>query len=291
MASMDLSSLTIPQLKAKCKELKLSGYSKLNKPALLQKLGWKHDTSEQSVSITKSFPVNVIPTADVSTHVPSIEGDSSSLTRRTGSTLLQENEPQARPTSLILQTRPPPTITTTNKRAADEAVAVKKKAKVALLAPSSNESAAQVLSRSMIPGSSYKGSIQHAVSSIPTLIKKNSVLGNSLLSMDSNTIKSKAALRSTRFLPLVPSQSTAAIVRRLSSSQQQTIASSLIPNYLELGPIQLLSKPLRAIGLPPSLKERDLVRVWSIALRLLDNEDRKQCVLVSRAFRHAGMLD
>ncbi|RXW24494.1 hypothetical protein EST38_g1348 [Candolleomyces aberdarensis] len=35
---MDLSKLTVPQLKALCKEKKLTGYSKLNKPALIAKL-------------------------------------------------------------------------------------------------------------------------------------------------------------------------------------------------------------------------------------------------------------
>ena len=34
----DVSKLTVPQLKALCKELKLTGYSKLGKGALLQKL-------------------------------------------------------------------------------------------------------------------------------------------------------------------------------------------------------------------------------------------------------------
>lgn len=38
MSSSGYQKLTVPQLKALCKERKLAGYSKLGKPALLQKL-------------------------------------------------------------------------------------------------------------------------------------------------------------------------------------------------------------------------------------------------------------
>lgn len=36
----DISKLTVAQLKAICKERKIAGYSKLGKPALIQKLAW-----------------------------------------------------------------------------------------------------------------------------------------------------------------------------------------------------------------------------------------------------------
>jgi hypothetical protein len=66
LASMDLNKLTVPQLKALCKEKKLTGYSKLNKPALIAKLqgvtvrvegeGTNAATNSAPTASTASFP-------------------------------------------------------------------------------------------------------------------------------------------------------------------------------------------------------------------------------------------
>lgn len=59
---MDVSSLTVPKLKARCKELRLTGYSKLGRTALLQKLG-AATVTPTSLDVSASPTESLVSTA------------------------------------------------------------------------------------------------------------------------------------------------------------------------------------------------------------------------------------
>lgn len=76
----DISKLTIPKLKALCKEKKLTGYSKLNKPGLIAKLlehqGSGTDTGGSNVTGAAARPSKSVVVAEPTTKEPSVPGSS-----------------------------------------------------------------------------------------------------------------------------------------------------------------------------------------------------------------------
>ena len=69
LGGQDLTKLTVPQLKALCKEQKLTGYSKLGKPALVEKLIGSNTNSKSSkISPLKDSSKLVSKTTDLQKH-------------------------------------------------------------------------------------------------------------------------------------------------------------------------------------------------------------------------------
>src|ERR1700683_3062817 len=57
---MDLTKLTVPQLKAVCKERRITGYSKLGKAALLQRLTAHKNSGANTPSLSSTI-ANAVP--------------------------------------------------------------------------------------------------------------------------------------------------------------------------------------------------------------------------------------
>ena len=112
-------------------------------------------------------------------------------------------------------------------------------------------------------------------------------------------LKNPASTAEKRFKPLIsknkvnPEQATSAPIKKnaeKATQSQRTVLSkvSLDANrYLEF-PSPAPVPSLTTISLPPPLMQRKKVQRWAIILSQVEEEDCKQCALVSRTFRYAS---
>ncbi|KAI5121390.1 hypothetical protein M0805_003162 [Coniferiporia weirii] len=105
---------------------------------------------------------------------------------------------------------------------------------------------------------------------------------------DPSTLSSSANGLSSanRFRPLLPGPRENRSKPACTNTGSCTTTAHLA--YLDFQPFPPVS--LQPITLPPSLSQRKRIRIWSVVLCGLSNRERRQCVLVSRAFRYAVYL-
>jgi hypothetical protein len=113
----------------------------------------------------------------------------------------------------------------------------------------------------------------------------------------------KATLRGKRFKPLVlkkgPTSPQSESSREkshnptstsLTSDAQVASSSNVHLHHFDFPLLPFDSLALAPITLPPKLSRRKHVHRWSVILSGLSDEERRQCILVSRLFRYSGEL-
>ncbi|KAJ7784704.1 hypothetical protein B0H16DRAFT_1402773 [Mycena metata] len=281
----ELKKLTVPQLKALCKEKRVTGYSKLGKDAIIQKLlGIRHPAptdaapSDMPASTTtatnkkKTVPADKPDPSD-STPTPTpkpvkpVSAPRSSSTETTQTTLTIEvtNPPAKRPSTTLPPTDAPPL----------------KKQKIALPPPPAKPPTAskfllpKTVSR---PPAASKPPLPKAVATpAPTLIR-SSVVPQDVLKLPQAQPK--------RFVPLVVAKKPPlASVVAAPIIAETPVAESLY--HLDF-PVWPPPPALTATTLPPSVSQRKRVPRFSLLLSSVADEDLSNCVLASRMFRYAG---
>ncbi|KAJ3519242.1 hypothetical protein NM688_g9329 [Phlebia brevispora] len=128
---------------------------------------------------------------------------------------------------------------------------------------------------------------------IATIPKVPELPRDHLVKPSATSISGVSAARK-RFKPLVVNKklpiSPIATARLSQVSGAATVsAASAVPFYLDL-PSTSSEPSLSLIAFPPSITQRKRVLQWAVILSGLDDEDRRQCVFVSKLFRYAVYL-
>ncbi|TDL17847.1 hypothetical protein BD410DRAFT_793879 [Rickenella mellea] len=356
-SSVDISKLTVPQLKARCKELKLVGYSKLGKGALLQKLAEHLPTGTSSNTASSTNPelakassactsntthkpnINSIsdgpirPLIDISSNQTSEAQPEATTATDTNSPLLQiqtirplalySNRPQnqanlpkkayesltnsellhisqKRPlqtnvTAELSPKRPrlsdvPPQINLNNVQSDTPSKVPPKRFSHSLLNKGASAYAKQPPPAARLPTSTTSIQPLQPVKSVgiavnPTSLRTSSIQGSGMntpsVSVSSSGIR---RVRTKRFGPLA----LATPRPNNRASPQNALAPQKSPRYLDFSILQ--SVPFHQISLPPKLAQRKNVNSWAVILSGISNEQRRNCLLVSRMIRYAVYL-
>lgn len=313
-AQLDLTKLTVPRLKALCKEQRITGYSKLSKAALLQRL------AEVAVATKTTTPSNdqagPNATAAPST-TPSCEPSTPHRDRNTAHQPVQllttDNiESTDTPTAKVplpiglpksSQARTVASNTNTQKTSG-----TKRPAHIDIAAPQKRirtylKSATNAGHEPPVPRTSTLQQtlpVDPSVFKIPELPAQRKSLfhGNASIlgKQPSGTSKrSPAARRITggpgrfkllavsRPKPVELDQANKELSRApVFAITPRALDSSLVSNFRATPPF------FSCISFPPKASERKWTYRWAIILSSLFPEDRQTCMLVSRTFRYAG---
>lgn len=315
----DLTKLTVPQLKALCKERRITGYSKLSKAALLQRLAAPETTTSSNDQASRN--ATAVSSITLSHEVRNPAHIEPFTTHRGGNTalasvqLLAAGNTESTDTSAAkvpLPTEPPESsqartiASTTN---IQKTSGTKRPAHIDISAPqkrirTSLKSATNAGHEPPVPRTSTFQQtlpVDSSVFKIPKLPAqpKRSFHNSALIlaKQPSVTSKSSAVLHQTtggpgRFKPLVvvsrpkpvePDQANRESSRApVVSVVPRTVDSFLVFNRHATPPV------LSYISFPPKASERKWVYRWAIILSALSPGDRQTCILVSRTFRYAG---
>ncbi|KAJ7288459.1 hypothetical protein C8J57DRAFT_1166183 [Mycena rebaudengoi] len=287
VSEAELKNLTVPQLKALCKEKKLVGYSKLAKPifALATTTHAKNRIDVvSSAASARPAPAVRIPAVPQQPSVsqPNRKNISDKfLTTSTSSTSSQlvstfrvpavPQQPDSESTSVdsnSVSTGPP---------------AKKRKTTPAKASTPSAPNARDDLAP--------RASLTPAASSEPPPLKKRKVVPSPTHSTPAPNTAYKAPPAQKRFVPLVIQKPLSAKVTPTPSSPPAAIlplhADNKMLCHLDF-PTPLPPASLSAITLPPSVSQRKRVPRYALLLSQVADEDLRNCVLVSRMFRYAG---
>ncbi|KAJ7134474.1 hypothetical protein C8R44DRAFT_610238, partial [Mycena epipterygia] len=287
----ELKKLTVPQLKVLCKEKRITGYSKLGKDAIIQKL--------LGTAVTPSGPSASAPDRD-----PSIQASSESQVSLTQAVPLPPNTTPHSSIPAESASKPRPK-KRKNPPVSQESVATSTSTSVFKVpAVPQRESALAPVSAS-IPAStaapkkkavrtpSTENTVAHVAPPPPPASKPSSTF---LLPRTTTTTAAVTNLP-RRFVPLVvnakkPRAHVPSVAPPPSSPTVPVVAEALVAEtsyYLDF-PTSPPPNSLSTITLPPSLSQRKRVPRFSLLLSCVADEDLKNCVLVSRMFRYAVYL-
>ncbi|KZP31480.1 hypothetical protein FIBSPDRAFT_776099, partial [Athelia psychrophila] len=287
----DLSKLTVPQLKALCKERGISGYSKLSKPALLQKLADRGT----GTPLARVVPVNSAGTicsqsADTSSSGTSKKNPPTAPHRKPQKT--EKRPAQKKQKSMGLPSQiinPPITISP---------ISVPETGRVTsnMIPPATPTSKSQpfVLSSTRVSLPLPISPVALINPASAALISPNTprITPPQKSQMPNGAPKSTNQANPKRFKPLhvkndahtllqTPLPPTGILARPKSPAQKSCL------EYQKLNPESVV---LTIITLPPKLAQRKHVHKWSIILSGISDAERRQCVFVSRMVRYAVYL-
>ena len=320
-----LKKLTVPQLKALCKEKHITGYSKIPKDAIIQKLldhqnlGSTCDAISSAVPpITNGKPTNIASTSPcenpldtfannpsitakkappVVSEITTIPSNSSDADRLRAS--LPSFQAEAHETLAQISVSEEPAVHFTDADSDERGIsATTSKRPLNLCEP---------LFPSKKPkNASTRVSVDpvFGVTDVPpkpssTIIAVVAPQSLALTSpMERNTFVSAANLSGKRFKPLLLKNQRlevvkAASTRSLEKGQLQpkglTSTSDSVISYLDFS--RPKSIKLYPISLPPSVSQRKRVSALSLALCAISKVDLQLCAQVSRLFRYSGKLN
>lgn len=314
--SSDLSKLTVPQLKALCKERRIIGYSKLAKAALLQKLAeaaapTKTTSSPKAnPSVTEAIEAPSTPRVDEARNPAYIQ---SSTTYREGNVAKVVHQPSTGPTETSTAKALLPTGTQLPESPQNRIVAsaretsTKRPAHIDFSAPSkrirtSPTPATNAPPKPPVSTSTFQGAVpvDSSVFKVPALPVKPPeplVNGPSMLAKEAPNTKHSVVPRQIagagRFKALVPSTPKPVGPDHANRQPSRAPEVSVTPRGVDSAvnfnfhatPLPVLSH----ISFPPKASERKWVYQWAVILSALSPADRQTCTLVSRTFRYAGM--
>ena len=287
---MELTALTVPQLRAICKEKCLTGYSKLGKSALLDKL------SALSTKNT-AHNSNAVQPPDLQN---SSNQTSTSATQQTFSETSVLPVAQKAPTKPIVRKNDE-----SNHRHAITAHihTVGASAASPMNHLSSNTEANRQISPSRLPsGEANSNSTGISVDISETRIHELEKLGTKRVRvMDAGPEKTSSrpvefgvtsSKRFKKILPdvTIPLSLTNSTTESCITADRQ-IGSSPNDSYLELDffPSRCCG-PLNIIAYPPSLAKRKSATAWSIILSQVKENDLLSCALACKALRYGGKI-
>jgi hypothetical protein len=313
-ATADLAKLTVPQLKALCKERRIVGYSKLGKAALLQKLtltGVTIQHNDAAHNLQLGLPIQAISESrapevpEPAAGLPKVPTSAKRLARLNPLSVLSpaDLDTPSQSSAVDCQSSLAPVAGKSHgtKRPCISAVvesAKKQKSSPVNAVPIHHDS------NSAKPSLPSAGALTvHAV--IPVTESPHPAVGrllhrsgiSNVVPINTPRIQNESvATRHGRFKPLILAN-TPVVANTPANSQKVTFndrAADEIPCIfsgifsLEVAPFSTPS--FVNITLPPKLSDRKRVQRWAIMLSALSDEDRQNCALVSRAFRYAGRI-
>ncbi|KAG6868614.1 hypothetical protein C0993_000417 [Termitomyces sp. T159_Od127] len=319
--SETLSKLTVPQLKAICKEKKISAYSKLQKAAIIQKI-LGHARGGQPSSKLPDVQEASRRTSSSTTGVPTVHSDTSQATPRkhastrwiahkdsvqlvndtTAASCLKRSSPNS---SLAT-----PGFLSTN---SSEQPALKRKAEVTLpkndnfkrknisavnsshmcgelsglqLPTSSVLSSLRTYDSSSLPGESIPVAHSSALV-VSTVLNTSTVLRPQIFASIQPIERTQTTKIRKRFVPLVIKKPEA-VLRHDATSRSSPLFAFNMPTCiydLDFEDPPLLQ--LLPVTMPPSLSQRRHVLRFSLAFSLVSPRDLKILTHCSRLFRYA----
>lgn len=306
-----LKKLVVAQLKQICKENRISGYSKLSKDPLIEKLiSWQHGRSASKDKNCSSSAAGPAPTivqlsvsqpcklVDAAKHpAPSVEerpslispgGLQASISAKFNSEINDTGTPnrflkRINRSDDLESSRP------------DEREPNSKKMRLAatdsLVSTRLTNATSEILTKRVYQKNSHISVSQVKASD---LVKKASAVARSAYS-ESQITQPKA------FQPLVASASNRVfqkIIHTLPKSVQPSVTPTSLPRLESYGSFSdwqkdsvAFTQPLGNISLPPSLSQRKLMPNMAVILSGISFEHLGICALVSKGFRYAGIDD
>ncbi|KAJ7069896.1 hypothetical protein C8F01DRAFT_1016100 [Mycena amicta] len=293
----ELKKLTVAQLKTKCKERRIQGYSKLAKDALIQKL--LGQTSPQVPTPETSNPLPSPPAFAVDTTTTPIESSTS------------KDAPE--PPKKKKKTSPVESSVSSSAPSASEPPKKKKKPTTSTNVPAGDADPPRPVERST-NSATVTATVQTERTSTPNPLKRPS---SSVLTTDTAPPPPKKPKVPFLLPTTVPKTTLPRVVIRppkrfiplkvISSKNPSTSTPSIQPPaptmtvaparevlfYLEF-PCSLEPPTMAPVSLPPSISQRKrvprLALILSFLVNYLERKDLDQCVLVSRMFRYAVYL-
>lgn len=343
----DYLKLTVPQLKATCKELSITGYSKLGKAALLEKLTQhggqaSQKTKETVKSAAKPAVQSSAPKAGKDKTTSSkhdsrrSDPDGSALDgAMCDGQLLQESSlPQnisrvdqlSKASSAATDEVRPTTSSTPSISSIDRSVAkIPSKRKENPFEPSSSTNTLNSKRDSKIAKLQDISHLDRRLSNTSLtlpILQKSSVESGSSNKTFFPTQRSEESTGAPTTVSNVrietakhPEASSQSLARKqvIASRHPSTQLKRFVPprtiqrnsltkahqssnhpiqpciDFISFDGPSLVCLSLKPIEMPPSLSQRKRVHAWSVILSGLSNSERRQCVLVSRMLRYAGM--
>jgi hypothetical protein len=318
----DLSKLTVPQLKALCKERRITGYSKLTKAAILQKLAEvaapPKTTSRSATAVPSATTADGVATppayiesstvrreGNVTKVVhqpvqPSTAGNTESTETSTAKAPLPTEVPKPSQNRTVISTTSTQKTSGTKRPAHIDVPAPKKRIRTSL------KPATNVDHEPPVPKTStfqQKLPVDSSAFKVPELPAqpKSSFHGSALTlaKQPSGPGKRSAVPCQTtggpgRFKALVVSGPKPLGPDQANREPSRAPAVSVIPRAVDSAlvsnfhprPLPVLSH----ISFPPKASERKWVYRWAVILSSLSPADRQTCTLVSRTFRYAGRI-
>ena len=261
---MDLSKLTVPQLKALCKERRIVGYSKLGKAALIQRL-------DDTTSSSTSGGVQSSPVAPCST--PNSRALISPSPKNAANT--EHLTPNKRPAHIGT-----PPARKRVKTASQCAYSVNHSSSLThCVPPVSLPAASNIFKVPAVPQrrlSTANPELQGGTSCRGLPTPKNVSQRFKPLTPSTPQVRSSCQTehRHEETLPTV----TASLIALGSSPGMAFPPSPCIPSF----------SSFVSISLPPSISDRKRVQRWAVIFCGLDDSERRACCLVSRVTRYAG---
>ncbi|CAK5269788.1 unnamed protein product, partial [Mycena citricolor] len=317
----ELKKLTVPQLKALCKEKHINGYSKLSKDAIIQKLT-QSDQSEvaatsslsslteissvlkqsdsQSPLLANSTELNAFESnhsLGLLTLVihPSIQDAASSREASSYSSICKFSETQKLVSSLRTQD-PQPAGKKRKQLVTAEASDKKLKTSYPSLSGKEGTTTTPVISGGSriprhVPSDTFPPQ-QPMTSSVPS--RSHNLPPVSIIPVQTTSLayatNAGPSLPTKRFLPLVVNvKKIANIVQTHLSIPTAAPVKPETTFYLNF-PVSGRPPQLIPISLPPSLSQRKRVSQYAILISFVPREDLQNCTLVSRMFRYAVYL-
>ncbi|KAH0831907.1 hypothetical protein J3R83DRAFT_12790 [Lanmaoa asiatica] len=310
----DLSKLTVPQLKALCKERRITGYSKLGKAALLQRL-----TEVASATTTKTTTTSndkasrsaaAVPSTTPADEVRNPAVIEPSTACREGNVTKSVHQP-VRP---LTTGNTEPTETSTAKAGLPKssqnrkASGTKRPAHIDISTPpkrarSSLKSATNAGHEPPVPTLQQTLPADPSVFKVPDLPaqpQKSSHGNASILAKQPSGTRKHSAVPPRiidgpgRFKPLLVSRPKTVQPDQANKEPSRAPAVSVMPRAVDPALVfSVHATPLPAlshISFPPKASERKWVYRWAIILSALCPADRQTCRLVSRTFRYAVYL-
>ena len=318
----DLSKLTVPQLKALCKERRITGYSKLTKAALLQRLAEvaappegtttsRSATAVPSIATAHALQNPATPPAYIESSTVSREGNVTKVVHQpvqpsTACNTESTETPAAKAPLPTEVPKPPQNRTVISTASTQKPSGTKRPAHIDIPAPpkrirTSLKSATTVGQEPPVPKTSTLP-VDSAVFKVPEspAQPRGSFHGSAptLAKRPSDTRKRPAVPCQItsgpgRFKPLVVSRAKPVEPDQASREPSRAPAvSDVMPRAVDsaLG-FDFRATPLLVlphISFPPKASERKWVYRWAIILSSLCPADRQTCTLVSRTLRYAG---
>ncbi|KAH9933247.1 uncharacterized protein BXZ73DRAFT_89860 [Epithele typhae] len=253
--------LTVPRLKALCKDKKLNGYSKLGKKALVQLL-------EHTPRPVRPYPT---PSRRLPLPRPGIRINLKKVTPSTCYEMMPPPPPPKRP-----RIHPPPVAQDPRRSSGHHS-------------GSSEEGLEKITVRKFPVTRITPQPCQHPPATLSfSLLRTAPSSAHTAPISASSTTEKPVSRPAKRFKPLLTNKSAAVSksnvpLANTNSSLQRNTESTFSP--LE-HPVTAVP-PLSNINFPPSMSQRRRVQRWAVILSGLGPQERAACSLVSRALRYA----